>query len=311
MKPKKKALFASILAAAVMVGAMPLGAAAADTPAPYVESDTTMNFLVEQGKTYTFKMTVHGTHANPNIVMGNGAAFQTREVRKVTENGNDVYYFKVLATGEEGQAAGIYTTLPGQPSVKHAVAAIPYIGPDMGTSGSLNMEYAKTYEVGKDIPAGEYVIFPIAPTYDTYFEVDDADGSRLTYQLSYGKDARFYTTVHDGQSVTLQSGAMVAVQNSVRALPNDQGQLGIGSSYQALQYKCGFDLAPGTYTVMHDSTPYSDGSVVEESTVNIYDSSDFTTDNEPVFSQTFTGSTQVTLKAGQYIELNRAYIQLT
>ena len=301
MKPKKKALFASILAAAVMVGAMPLGAAAADTPAPYVESDTTMNFLVEQGKTYTFKMTVHGTHANPNIVMGNGAAFQTREVRKVTENGNDVYYFKVLATGEEGQAAGIYTTLPGQPSVKHAVAAIPYLSTDV----------SKTYEVGEDLEAGEYVVFPTAPSYYTYYEVDDADGSYLMHQLSYGKDTRFYTTVHDGQSVTLQSGAMVAVQNSVRALPNDQGQLGIGSSYQALQYKCGFDLAPGTYTVMHDSTPYSDGSVVEESTVNIYDSSDFTTDNEPVFSQTFTGSTQVTLKAGQYIELDRAYIQLT
>ena len=142
MKPKKKALFASILAAAVMVGAMPLGAAAADTPAPYVESDTTMNFLVEQGKTYTFKMTVHGTHANPNIVMGNGAAFQTREVRKVTENGNDVYYFKVLATGEEGQAAGIYTTLPGQPSVKHAVAAIPYLSGQMSTRKLMRL--AKT-----------------------------------------------------------------------------------------------------------------------------------------------------------------------
>ena len=83
----KKKVAAILAAAAVFVSAMPLSAAAADTTTPYVESDTTMNFLVEQGKTYTFKMTVHGTHANPNIVMGNGAAFQTREVRKVTEIG--------------------------------------------------------------------------------------------------------------------------------------------------------------------------------------------------------------------------------
>ena len=307
MKPKKKALFASILAAAVMVGAMPLGAAAADTPAPYVESDTTMNFMVEQGKTYTFKMTVHGTHANPNIVMGNGSAFQTREVRKVTENGNDVYYFKVLATGEEGQAAGIYTTLPGQASVKHAVAAIPYLA-----SGGFDEKNAKTYEVGKDMPAGEYVLTPIAPTYYTYMEVDDAKGSALTSSLSQGQGARTYVTVYDGQSVILQDGAMVAVQNSVRALPNEKGQLGIGSSNSFdLTYKCGFDFAPGTYTIYHDSTPRGDGSVVNESRIAIYDSSDFTLNAQPVYAQTFTGSTQVTLKAGQYISLDRAYIQLT
>ena len=304
MMKKRNALLATVLAAAVVTCSMPLTAAAVDTTAPYVESDTTMNFMVEQGKTYTFKMTVHGTHANPNIAMGNGAVFQTRDVKKVVENGNDVYYFKVLATGKEGEATGVYTTLPGQKPVKHTVAVIPYLASD-------NNESSKTYKVGKDIPAGEYVIFPIAPTYYSVCTVNNADGSYVTSTISHGKDARSYLTVHDGQTVMLTSAAMAAVQNVARALPNAKGQLGIGSSDYDLQYKCGLDLQPGTYTVIHDSTRYGDGSVINESRAYIYDSSDFSQSDKPVSSLTFTGSTQITLKAGQYLDLNRAYVQLS
>ena len=310
---KRNALLATVLAAAVVTCSMPLTAAAADTTTPYVESDTTMNFMVEQGKTYTFKMTVHGTHANPNIAMGNGAVFQTRDVKKVVENGNDVYYFKVLATGKEGEATGVYTTLPGQQPVKHAVAVIPYLAPDMGTNGSLNIAHAKTYQVGKDIPAGEYAIFPIAPTYHADCQVYNADGSNPLSDIADGKNVRHYLTVHDGQKVMIVSAAMVAVQNVARALPNAQGQLGIGSSFYDVQYKCGLDLQPGTYTVVHDPTRYGDGSVINESKAYIYDSSssDFSQGDKSVSSLTFTGSTQITLKAGQYLDLYRAYVQLS
>ena len=299
MKPKKKALFASILAAAVMVGAMPLGAAAADTPAPYVESDTTMNFLVEQGKTYTFKMTVHGTHANPSIVMGNGAAFQTREVRKVTENGNDVYYFKVLATGEEGQAAGIYTTLPGQPSVKHAVAAIPYLSTDV----------IKTYEVGEDLEAGEYVIFPYDTTHIAWAYVTNPNGEE-TFVWAHGKDGRAYLTVQDGQTLRLSMAKAVAIQNAVRALPNEEGQMGIGSSNFAVQYKCGFDIAPGTYTVVRDPTYY--GEEIGMSSATVYRSSDgyHRLDNQISSEEFWTGTRQITIEDGEYLELCLAYLQL-
>ncbi len=316
MMKKRNALLATVLAAAVVTCSMPLTAAAVDTTAPYVESDTTMNFMVEQGKTYTFKMTVHGTHANPNIAMGNGAVFQTRDVKKVVENGNDVYYFKVLATGKEGEATGVYTTLPGQQPVKHTVAVIPYLAPDMGTDGSLNIAHAKTYQVGKDIPAGEYAIFPIAPTYIAYcmiYPTADTSGTEVTHKIVHGKNARSYLTFHDGQYVQLTSAAMVAVQNVARALPNAKGQLGIGSSDYDLDYKCGLDLQPGTYTVVHDPTRYGDGSVINESKVRIYDSSYFPADfdYDAVPSVTFTGSTQITLKAGQYLSLDRAYIQLS
>ena len=306
----KKKVAAILAAAAVFVSAMPLSAAAADTPAPYVESDTTMNFLVEQGKTYTFKMTVHGTHANPNIVMGNGAAFQTREVRKVTENGNDVYYFKVLATGEEGQAAGIYTTLPGQPSVKHAVAAIPYVSTEVGPYDNLNINYTKSYQIGKDIPAGEYVIFP----YDTYHiawaVVTGPNGEDETSRWTHGKDGRAYLTVQDGQTLRLSMAKAVAIQNAVRALPNEEGQMGIGSSNFAVQYKCGFDIAPGTYTVVRDPTYY--GEEIGMSSATVYRSSDgyHRLDNQISSEEFWTGTRQITIEDGEYLELCLAYLQL-
>ena len=302
---KRNALLATVLAAAVVTCSMPLTAAAVDTTAPYVESDTTMNFMVEQGKTYTFKMTVHGTHANPNIAMGNGAVFQTRDVKKVVENGNDVYYFKVLATGKEGEATGVYTTLPGQQPVKHAVAVIPYLASD-------NNESSKTYKVGKDIPAGEYVIFPMlidsaSNAYWGRYQVNNADGTFYNNGQFDGKDARYYVTLKEGQTLELEDVKMVAIQNAVRALPDKNGNYDAGSVDYGTMYKCGFDLKPGTYTVVYDATP---NGMNNTSYAAVYNSSDIKKLEEPVSSVTFSsGTRQVTLKGGQYLVLTRAYLQ--
>ena len=302
---KRNALLATVLAAAVVTCSMPLTAAAADTAAPYVESDTTMNFMVDQGKTYTFKMTVHGTHANPNIVMGNGAVFQTRDVKKVVENGNDVYYFKVLATGKEGEATGVYTTLPGQQPVKHTVAVIPYVAKEVDST---------FYKVGKDIAPGEYVLFPVGDdsgregTFYGYFALYNADGSFRTNDQFDGKYAREYVTLKDGQTLELKGVKMVAVQNAVRALPDENGNYDPGSVDYGTMYKCGFDLKPGTYTVVYDANPNSTYNTT--SYAGIYNSSDFTKFDEPVFSVTFTsGTRQITLENGQYLVLGKAYLE--
>ena len=297
----KKKVAAILAAAAVFVSAMPLSAAAADTTAPYVESDTTMNFLVEQGKTYTFKMTVHGTHANPNIVMGNGAAFQTREVRKVTENGNDVYYFKVLATGEEGQAAGIYTTLPGQPSVKHAVAAIPYVADDAG----------KTYTVGEDITPGEYVLTPMLANvaldaYWGYYQVNSADGTLYNDSQLDGESARAYVTVSEGQTLELENMKMVTIQNASRALPNEDGTFSPESMSYGTMYKCGYDFAPGTYTIVYNAIPEAMDPSLHTTYAAIYNTSAYSKFEEPVSSiELSSGSQQITIEDGQYLKLVR------
>ena len=304
---KRSALLATVLAAAVVTCSMPLTAAAADTAAPYVESDTTMNFMVEQGKTYTFKMTVHGTHANPNIAMGNGAVFQTRDVKKTVENGNDVYYFKVLATGKEGEATGVYTTLPGQQPVKHAVAAIPYVA-----KARYGSDFT-TYKVGKDIAPGEYVLTPMlidsaSNAYWGLYQVNNADGTSYNNGQFDGKNARYYVTLKEGQTLELEDIRMVAVQNAVRALPDENGNYDPGSVDYGTMYKCGFDLKPGTYTVVYDANPNSTYNTT--SYAGIYNSSDFTKFDKPVFSVTFTsGTRQITLENGQYLVLGKAYLE--
>lgn len=112
---------------------------------PYIKSDTTMDFTVTQGQTYAFRFEVIGTHANPSIAAGNGSVLRTEEVKKVVENGNDVYYFKVRATGQPGQGSGVYTTLPGQKAVKHCTIHVgtPYVKSD--TTMDFSVKQGNTY----------------------------------------------------------------------------------------------------------------------------------------------------------------------
>lgn len=118
---KKFKLFAVVLA--VAIGVLCTSIASAST-VPYVESDTTIGFTRPQNETYAFKFTVHGSHANPKIAAGNGNVLKTEDCYKVTESGNDVYYFKVRAIGEPGTSSAIYTTLPNESAVNHCVITV-------------------------------------------------------------------------------------------------------------------------------------------------------------------------------------------
>lgn len=118
----KKAKFVS-LALSLLIACSGIPAFAASSP--YVQSDTTVSFTRVQGETYQVKFTVHGTHANPKIAAGNGSVLQTLNVIKTKDSsGNDVYYFKVKAIGAVGTTSAIYTTLPGQSSVRQFVITV-------------------------------------------------------------------------------------------------------------------------------------------------------------------------------------------
>lgn len=118
----KKKFMAAVLA--LIIGLTGLSTAFAATT-PYVESDTTVSFSRPQNETYQVKFTVYGTHENPNITAGNGSVIQTQSVKKAKDkSGNDVYYFKVKATGKVGSTSAIYTTLPGQSAVRHFILTV-------------------------------------------------------------------------------------------------------------------------------------------------------------------------------------------
>jgi hypothetical protein len=120
---KKAGKAVSVLMAAVLTAGITSPAVFAAS-APYVQSDTTIDFTVPKSNTYAFKFTIHGSHSCPNIVAGNGAVLRTENTVKRVENGNDVYYFKVRAIGNIGQSSAIYTTLPGQKAVKHCTIKV-------------------------------------------------------------------------------------------------------------------------------------------------------------------------------------------
>ena len=120
---KKAGKAVSVLMAAVLTAGITSPAVFAAS-APYVQSDTTIDFTVPKSNTYAFKFTIHGSHSCPKIVAGNGAVLRTENVTKRIESGNDTYYFKVRAIGSYGQSSAIYTTLPGQKAVKHCTVEV-------------------------------------------------------------------------------------------------------------------------------------------------------------------------------------------
>ena len=120
---KKAGKAVSVLMTAVLAAGITSPAVFAAS-APYVQSDTTIDFTVPKSNTYAFKFTIHGSHSCPNIVAGNGAVLRTENTVKRVESGNDVYYFKVRAIGSYGQSSAIYTTLPGQKAVKHCTIKV-------------------------------------------------------------------------------------------------------------------------------------------------------------------------------------------
>ena len=120
---KKAGKAVSVLMAAVLATGITSPAVFASS-APYVQSDTTIDFIVPKSNTYAFKFTIHGSHSCPNIVAGNGAVLRTENTVKRVESGNDIYYFKVRAIGNIGQSSAIYTTLPGQKAVKHCTIKV-------------------------------------------------------------------------------------------------------------------------------------------------------------------------------------------
>ncbi len=92
---------------------------------PSISSDTVKPVSLTQGECYTTGFTVHGTHKNPGITVGNGSVLQTRMVHKFKDtSGNDVYFLKVKAIGKVGEKTSVYTKLPGQSTVKQFTVTV-------------------------------------------------------------------------------------------------------------------------------------------------------------------------------------------
>lgn len=166
--------------------------------APYVKSDTTVDFTVDKGHTYAFRFEIVGPQGlEPSIAAGNGNVLRTENVTKTVENGNDVYYFRVRAVGDPGEASAIYTTLPGQKSVKHCTITVTisifdtgYTGIDVSHhQGKIDWEAVKASGIDFAILRAGYGKNNI----DAYFTYNISECNRLgipvgVYWFSYAWD---------------------------------------------------------------------------------------------------------------------------
>lgn len=273
---KKQKLLAAVLTLAIWASCMPIASAA---DAPYVQSDTTMSFTRPQNETYQVKFTVHGTHANPQIVAGNGNVLQTQNVTKTKDSsGNDVYYFKVKAIGAPGTTSAIYTTLPGQAPVRHFVITVVKTYP------------AGMYKVGTDIPSGEYVLIPTGSNM-AYFEVTNSnDGKTESIVSNDNFNGREIVTISDGQYINVSHATIYKIDEAPAINKS-------AKEFLPGMYRIGIDIPAGEYTVA--PTDSIDGYYEIDS-----DSSH--SFNAILGNGTVNHKQYLNLESGQYIKLSRA-----
>lgn len=92
---------------------------------PFV-SDTTMNCLVEVGKSYTFRITPNNPDDYVTFCTTDGSAFSTSVVGKSVENGKTNYYFRMTALKSGG--AGVYVTVGDKQYRVFAIDTVDHSG---------------------------------------------------------------------------------------------------------------------------------------------------------------------------------------
>ena len=96
--------------------------------------DTTLPFALKEGGSYTFRLTVLGTGtAAPQFSVENGSVLKAQCVSK---SGRDFYY-KITATGKNGDFSRIYASLPGEDRVSCLVTIAPTNDLVIDSSGVL------------------------------------------------------------------------------------------------------------------------------------------------------------------------------
>ena len=152
---------------------------------------------------------------------------------------------------------------------------------------------ANMYKVGRDIPAGEYVLYADTSQYYGLVEVDN-DSKQLiegvvSWNLIYG---RAYITVEEGQYLIFEGTVGYSLANDP-ALDTSSGQLGDG------MYKVGKDLPAGQYTVtsVYDEEGWEGYIEISKDSKHLVDGSSV------IYMDAFLGSKTITVTDGQYITL--------
>lgn len=142
-----------------------------------------------------------------------------------------------------------------------------------------------TYKVGKDIPAGDYMLVANGQSVKAYFGVyKDANKNDIAFNDNFGINR--LVTVYDGEYLELRKCTAFELQEF-------RTYYDVQTTLDDCMFEVGVDVEPGEYKVMATST----------SKKGYYCISNDMRDNDVVASDLFETSTYCELKAGQYITL--------
>lgn len=142
---------------------------------------------------------------------------------------------------------------------------------------------AGMYKIGKDLPAGEYVIVS-----NGYMEVaKDSSGTLDSIICNDNIQNRSIITVEEGQYLTFD-GKMYSIDKAPKVEAKD-------NKLPAGIYKVGVDVQPGEYKIIANGEGYVE--VAKDSSHSL---------DSIVSNDNFEGEKYITIKVGQYIKLNNA-----
>lgn len=143
------------------------------------------------------------------------------------------------------------------------------------------------YKVGKDIPAGEYVLY--ATNGSGYFSVNkNASGSFDAIITNEVFKTNSIITVKNGQYLELNRCKAVKASD-VKVNTSGEGM-----------FRVGIDIAPGTYQLIATRSPYG---YVEVSSNSFHDF------NNIIMNDNFSKNKYIDLKKGQYLKLSGSKIK--
>lgn len=150
---------------------------------------------------------------------------------------------------------------------------------------------AGTYEVGKDIKAGEYVF--IGDEAGGYIEINNSLGGELENIITNDVVNTFiYTSVEDGEYLQIKNGYLIQEKDF---------NPDINDKYQEGMYKVGRDIKEGQYTVYPEEGAYAPYVEVAKDSRGI--------NKSIIFNDIIEGNSIIKVKDGEYLKLRQAYIE--
>lgn len=149
--------------------------------------------------------------------------------------------------------------------------------------------YDGTYKVGKDIPAGEYILFSTKNSAPGYFAAKTSSSDSLDNIITNGLFGyNSMVTVKSGEYLELQRCYAVSIDDNPAVNTKGEGTFKIGVHLAAGEYKIASDTDTYAYVAVLADTQGGLGSII-------------TNDN-------FLGNKYVTVEDGQYLVITRGHI---